>query len=91
MPGQLDTGDYYPVEVEDKGYFCEYWIRPSFQTCLKLKKSDSDTKTNVFLLEGRYYERGGNSYCCTYGSRKPAPHTVCCKAVFGYDEVMVYL
>ncbi|CAN0554897.1 unnamed protein product, partial [Ectocarpus sp. 12 AP-2014] len=40
---------------EEQGYFCEYWISPNFQTCLKLK--ESLTKTNVFLLEGRYYER----------------------------------
>ncbi|CAM9865198.1 unnamed protein product [Ectocarpus sp. 12 AP-2014] len=52
---QVDRGEYFPVETEEQGYFCEYWISPNFQTCLKLK--ESLTKTNVFLLEGRYYER----------------------------------
>lgn len=58
-PGQVETGPFFPVEVEEKGYFCEYWISPAFQTCLKLKKSK--TKTNIFLLDGRYFERGGNT------------------------------
>lgn len=56
--GQVDRGEYFPVETEEQGYFCEYWISPNFQTCLKLKESLTKTKTNVFLLEGRYYERG---------------------------------
>lgn len=46
----------YPVEVEENGFRCEYWISPTFQTCLKLKESKH--KTNVFLIDGRYYERG---------------------------------
>ncbi|CAM9986485.1 unnamed protein product, partial [Scytosiphon promiscuus] len=52
---QVDKGPYFPVEAEEKGSDCEYWINPNFQTCLKLK--ESATKTNVFLLKGRYYER----------------------------------
>lgn len=55
----MDRGDYYPVEPEEKGSYCEYWINPNFQTCLKLK--ESATKTNVFLIEGRFYERGATS------------------------------
>lgn len=64
-PRQVDTGPYFPVKVEEKGYFCEYWINPAFQTCLKLKKSPH--KTNVFLLEGQYYERGEKPLRCDTG------------------------
>lgn len=53
---QVDRGEYFPVEPEEKGSYCEYWIHANFQTCLKLK--ESATKTNVFLIEGRFYERG---------------------------------
>ncbi|CAM9346895.1 unnamed protein product, partial [Hapterophycus canaliculatus] len=52
---QVDRGQYFPVELQETGSYCEYWINPNFQTCLKLK--ESATKTNVFLIEGRYYER----------------------------------
>lgn len=64
---QVDTGDYFPVEMEEKGYFCEYWISPMFQTCLKLRKSKH--KTNVFLVDGRYYERGEKSLGYDCGKR----------------------
>lgn len=56
VPEQVDTGEYFPVEMEENDYRCEYWISPSFQTCLKLKESKH--KTNVFLLDGQYFERG---------------------------------
>jgi len=50
----VDIGDFSPVQL-NKGYFCEYWINPRFQTCLKLENSVSK---NIFLIGGRYYERG---------------------------------
>lgn len=52
--GQVDVGELSPVQM-NKGYFCEYWINPRFQTCLKLENSESK---NIFLIEGQYYERG---------------------------------
>lgn len=52
--GQVDIGEFLPVQL-NKGYFCEYWINPRFQTCLKLEDSVSK---NIFLIGGKYYERG---------------------------------
>lgn len=44
------------MDVEDEGVLCEYWINPKFQTCLHLHSEKH--RTNVFLLEGKYYARG---------------------------------
>ncbi|CAM9647952.1 unnamed protein product, partial [Laminaria digitata] len=51
---QVDEGPWLPVQVEDEDVVCEYWINPKYQTCLRL---NSKHHTNVFLIEGKYYER----------------------------------
>lgn len=53
---QVEEGPWMPVEVEDADVYCEYWINPKFQTCLRLNSKKHHT--NVFLIEGKYYERG---------------------------------
>lgn len=55
--GQVGTGQLFPVEIQNKEY-CEYWIRPVFQTCLDLQRGRKE-KMNIFLREGQFYEQSG--------------------------------
>lgn len=60
----MEKGPLSEVETQEKNY-CEYWIRPVFQTCLNLERGKKH-KSNIFLLEGKFYEQGGCCFICVY-------------------------
>lgn len=45
------------VDVAKEGTICEYWISPTFQSCLHIT-GHSHSSRNIFLVDGKYYSRG---------------------------------